>query len=104
MMVIVLFRSRLREPQDPRYGPMAERMLQLAEAMPGFRCFRSFRADDGERLSLIEFETEEQLAAWRDHPEHREAQRLGREAFYAEYRVQVVYPLREGRFALPATG
>lgn len=97
-MVIVVFRSRLREPLDPRYPALAERMQTLAEAMPGFRSFRSFSAADGERLSLIEFESEENLAAWREHPEHREAQRLGREVFYAEYHLQVLSPLRERSF------
>ena len=98
MVVVVLFRSRLREPLDPRYPAMAERMQKLAEAMPGFRSFRFFQAPDGERLSVIAFDSEEHLAAWRDHPEHREAQRLGREVFYAEYHIQVLSPLREGRF------
>jgi heme-degrading monooxygenase HmoA len=97
-MVVVLFYSRLREDAGPDYAPMAARMLQLARAMPGFRSFKSFAAPDGERLSVIEFESDEALRAWREHPEHREAQRRGRADFYAEYRLQSCTPLRESSF------
>lgn len=47
---------------------------------------------------IIEFESPELLQAWREHPEHREAQRLGRERFYEEYTLQVSEPARESRF------
>jgi heme-degrading monooxygenase HmoA len=102
-MVVVLFYSRLRDDAGPDYGPMAGRMLELARAMPGFRSFKSFAAPDGERLSVIEFESEETLRAWREHPEHREAQRRGRVDFYSEYRLQSCQPLRESRFQKEAT-
>jgi heme-degrading monooxygenase HmoA len=97
-MVVVLFYSRLRDDAGPDYGPLAGRMLELARAMPGFRSFKHFAAPDGERLSVIEFESEEALRAWREHPEHREAQRRGRDEFYAEYQLQACQPLRESRF------
>ena len=97
-MVVVLFYSRLRDDAGPDYAPLAGRMLELARAMPGFRSFKSFSAPDGERLSVIEFESEATLRAWREHPEHREAQRRGRADFYAEYRLQSCQPLRESRF------
>ena len=64
---------------------MAARVRSLAEAMPGFISFKSFSAEDGERVSIIEFESEETLRAWREHPEHRQAQALGRDSFYSEY-------------------
>jgi hypothetical protein len=43
-------------------------------------------AADGDGLAVVEFESHETAAAWRAHPEHREAQRLGRERWFAEYR------------------
>ena len=73
-------------------------MFELARSMPGFVSYKVFASDDGERASLIEFETSEQLRAWREHPEHREAQRLGRERFYTSYTLQVAEPERESRF------
>jgi heme-degrading monooxygenase HmoA len=77
---------------------MAEQMLELARSMPGFLDFKAYRAEDGERVSLIEFASLEELEAWREHPEHLKAQRAGREQFYSEYRLQVCEPLRAYRF------
>lgn len=47
--------------------------------MPGFVSYSSSTSADGEDVAVIEFESHETVAAWREHPEHREAQRLGRE-------------------------
>ena len=68
---------------------MAARMHDLAQHMPGFISIKTFTAPDGERVSLVEFDSEAAHQAWRKHPEHREAQRLGREKFYSEFRIQV---------------
>jgi heme-degrading monooxygenase HmoA len=97
-MVVVLFRSRLRDDCPPSYGPLAERMVELAQAMPGFVSFRHYAADDGERISVIEFESDAHVKAWREHVEHREAQRRGRDEFYAWYRIQVCTQDREATF------
>jgi heme-degrading monooxygenase HmoA len=49
-------------------------------------------------VSVIEFESEEALRAWREHPEHRKAQELGRVAFYAELQIQVCSVTRQYEF------
>jgi heme-degrading monooxygenase HmoA len=97
-MVVVVFRSRLRKEALEEFTPTAQRMLELASAMPGFVSYKVFASEDGERLSLIEFDSEEHEQAWRDHPEHRAAQRLGRERFYEEYRLQVCRTVRDYGF------
>jgi heme-degrading monooxygenase HmoA len=97
-MIVALFRSRLRSGQNEEYRAVATRMLELARAMPGFVNFKSFSAEDGERVSLVEFESIATLEAWRDHPEHLEAQRAGRERFYSEYRLQVCELVRDYGF------
>jgi heme-degrading monooxygenase HmoA len=40
--------------------------------MPGYITHKGYVAEDGERVSIHYWETEEQLRAFRDHPEHRE--------------------------------
>jgi len=57
--------------------------------MPGFVDFKTFMGDDGERVSIVQFDSLEHHNAWRDDPEHRSAQRRGRDEFYAEYRIVV---------------
>jgi heme-degrading monooxygenase HmoA len=98
-VVTTLFRSRLRPEAREEYERWAQRMNELAAAMPGFVSIKTFAADDGERISIIEFESEADHGAWRDHPEHREAQRLGRERFYAEFQIQICAPVRRYGFS-----
>jgi heme-degrading monooxygenase HmoA len=73
-------------------------MLALAGQMPGFRSIKTFTALDGERVSIIEFESLETVRAWRDHPEHRRAQQMGRDQFYSTYRIQVCSLIRQPEF------
>jgi heme-degrading monooxygenase HmoA len=88
-MIITIFRSRLRPENQEAYQQMAARMHELAQGMPGFLSLKTFTAQDGERVSIVEFESEETHNAWRANPEHMKAQRLGRELFYSEFQIQV---------------
>ena len=54
---------------------------------------------DRERVSIIEFESHEHLLAWRHHPDHSQAQLLGRERFYSEYHPQIWDPVRPYSFS-----
>lgn len=98
---MTIFRSRLREPA-PGYEPVAEHTLELARSMPGFVDFKSFEAPDGERVSIITFDSPEAQRAWREHPEHREAQQRGRAEFYEWYRIEVCRVLDRREFPPPA--
>lgn len=97
-MVVVVFRSRLRPEHAEEFHALAAQMLELARSMPGFISYSSFRSEDDERCSIIEFESHEHLRAWREHPEHRAAQQTGRERFYEEYTLQVTEPVRDSHF------
>jgi heme-degrading monooxygenase HmoA len=97
-VVVVIFRSRLRDDAAPGYGETADRMLELARAVPGFVSFRHYGAPDGERCSVIEFASDDAVRAWRDHPEHRAAQQRGRSDWYAAYRLQTCEQVRETAF------
>ncbi len=97
-MVLTVFRSRLRPEHAAEFQALAETMLKLAESMPGFISYKSYASEDGERCSIIEFESPEQLRTWREHPQHRQAQQLGCERFYAEYSLHVCEQTRESRF------
>jgi heme-degrading monooxygenase HmoA len=100
-VVIVIFRSRLREEHREEYRLVASLMLELAKSMAGFLSFKSFSSDDGERISMVKFDTLEHLQAWRDHPEHKKAQALGREKFYSQYHIQVCELLYQRDFNSP---
>ena len=98
-MPLTVFRSRLREEALDEYAEWAARMTALARSMPGYVSHKTFTAEDGERVTLVEFESEDTHQAWARHPEHREAQRKGRDTFYEEYRIQICDVVRESSFA-----
>jgi heme-degrading monooxygenase HmoA len=96
--IVTVFRSTLRPDAAEEYELVSERMVGLARAMPGFVDYKTFEAGDGERVTIVTFATADEHRAWRDHPEHRHAQRLGRERFYDSYAIQVCTCTTEHRF------
>ena len=101
-MTVVVFRSRIHPEYAEEFQRLADRMLELCQTMPGFISYKVYRNEDGERVSIHEWETADQLRAWRNHPEHREAQRLGRERYYQEFTSYVADTPRESRFPGPS--
>ena len=97
-MMVTVFRSRVRKEYAEEYMKMAAKMSELAASMPGYVSHKGFTAEDGERVTIVEFESEETQRAWAQLPAHREAQRLGRERFYAEFKIQVCKLIRENAF------
>ena len=97
-MIITVFRSRLMPGVREEYIALVDRMVELAETMPGYISHKGFFAEDGERVTVVEFEHEEGMRAWRMHPEHRAAQKKAREIYYSEYSIQVCNLVRESRF------
>jgi heme-degrading monooxygenase HmoA len=97
-MIVVVFRARARKDPGEDSARLGERMEQIVNAMPGFISARSYSAADGEELTVVEFESEETLAAWRDHPEHKAAQQAGRDWFFESYRIQVCSLIRDASF------
>ena len=87
-MVLMVFRSRLRLEAQAEYGELAPHM-SLARSMPGYKSNKVFVAEDGERLTLFEFEDNAIQFDWANHLEHRVAQKGGRATFYSEYSLQI---------------
>jgi heme-degrading monooxygenase HmoA/ketosteroid isomerase-like protein len=94
---LIVFRSRLRDGVGDTYGPHAEQISDLARESPGFVSESNFAAEDGERLTLVEWESEH-LDAWREHPTHAAAQHAGHTRYYAEYQLDVCEPVRRSRY------
>ena len=98
MSYVIVFRSRLRPGVEAEYGRRGEEIYALAAQMPGLISARDYAAEDGERVAIVEFDTEEHLLAWRDHAEHRRVQAQGRESFYASYSIQICRVERASTF------
>lgn len=101
-MIMAVFRARLREEARDEYGEWAKRMSSIAKTMPGYISHKLFVADDGERVTIVEFESEEALKAWSVHPEHIEAKKMGRSDFYLEYHSHLCSVMRSSSFMRPS--
>jgi len=96
-MVIIVFRARVTPGVEEEIATVGARMYELASSMPGFISYKDFLAEDGESASIIEFETLEHVTAWREHPEHKEAQALGRSKFFEDFTIHVCDIIRTAR-------
>ena len=98
-MAVVVFRNRMAPDHDSvAYAARVAEIYGYAAKMPGFRSIKDFAAEDGERVAVIEFDTEAQVRAWGAHAEHRKAQQEGRDVWFSEYTLQVCEVVRESRF------
>ena len=84
--VAVIFTNVQTEELDG-YAEMAERMETLAAEQPGYLGFESARSGLG--IAVSYWATDADARAWKQVVDHAEAQRLGREQWYASYRVRV---------------
>ncbi len=103
MEAIAIFRGYFRDDLNHDELEMFEnRMMELGTAMPGFIEVKEFKAEDGENMMLVTFESREHMKAWRDHTEHKKVQQHGREDFFSEYNVKVCsilnnYTFKDGK-------
>jgi len=97
-MIVTVFRSRLMPGLKDEYIALVERMTELAASMPGYISHKGYTAEDGERCTIVEFESEDAQRGWRMHPEHREAQKKGRDIYYETYSLQICELKREAKF------
>ena len=88
-MLVILFRSRLTEEAGDDYQDMAAEMRAYAKTQPGYIDFKSYEAEDGERISVVKWKDRETLEAWRQNARHREAKKSGRERWYASYDIEI---------------
>jgi len=88
-MIVTVFRSRLAPGVQAEYGPLAGQLSQSVKSVAGYVSHKGFVAEDGERVTIVEFETEEALQQWRLHAGHLEAKRLGFTKFFSAFQYQI---------------
>jgi len=101
--VAVIF-TNLQSDDVEGYGEVADRMEALAAEQPGYLGFETARTPEGTGISVSYWVDADAAQAWKAVAEHAEAQRLGRERWYAAYRVRVATVEREyGAGSTPRT-
>jgi heme-degrading monooxygenase HmoA len=82
----VIFSNHLTSEHDG-YDEAAKRMMEMASEQPGFLGAESVR--DGLGITVSYWESLDAIDNWKRNAEHREAQKLGREQWYATFKIRV---------------
>ena len=86
-MFVVIFRAQARD-LDADYAATATLLRELA--LTRFGCIEFCAATEGDQeIALSYWPDEASIHAWKQQADHLMAQRLGRERWYASYRVEV---------------
>ena len=92
-MYAVIFRAEINEI-DESYSKMASRARDLA--INKYGCVDFTAVTEGKQeIAISYWTTKEQISAWKNDPEHKQAQELGRSKWYKSYSVQVVEIIRK---------
>ncbi|MDZ4779854.1 MAG: antibiotic biosynthesis monooxygenase [Planctomycetia bacterium] len=99
----VIFSSQRTVVDAAGYATMAGEMDRLARLQPGFLGIESTRGADGFGITISYWDSEAAIRNWGRHVEHLVAQDLGREKWYATYRLRVAKIERERQFKASAS-
>lgn len=103
-MIVIAFRSKLTATAGDDYSQMAQAMAAHARTFDGFIEMKAYKAEDGERLTMVWWKDEETLRVWATDARHRAAQALGRQKWYEYYKIEVAQIIRTNAFERPPVG
>ena len=92
-MIVVIFHADIREPDD-EYLHTAATIRKLAKDKYACLKFTSVMEENLE-ISISYWPDEQAVKDWKQDPEHLNAQALGKNKWYKNYRVEVLSMLRE---------
>jgi len=85
----VIFSSQRTATGDAEYAATAARMFELVQGQPGFLGAESTRGADGFGITVAYFDSEENIARWRQHAEHAAARARGKREWYAHVELRI---------------
>jgi heme-degrading monooxygenase HmoA len=96
-VIAVIFELEPRPGAEARYFELAAALKPALEAVDGFISVERFESvtRPGHFVSLSFWRDEDAVRAWRCQATHRNAQREGRDAVFADYRLRVATVLRD---------
>lgn len=97
-MIVILFRSKLTGAAGQDYAEMNAFLAEYVKSQPGFVAVKSFKAEDGERLTVVWWRDRESLEQWRQDMRHVEAKKLGRQKWYEYYKIEIAEVFRQSEF------
>lgn len=100
-MIAVIFEVEIAAGAQQHYLTLAQDLSAHLQTMDGFISIERFsslnKAENQAQklLSLSFWRDEVAVAAWRNLPEHRQAQALGREGIFSDYRLRIAEVTRD---------
>lgn len=90
-MIAMIFEYWLNEDYLTDYTTQAKTLHQLVNTIDGFISIERYRSesDPNKILALGFFRDEDAVREWRNLPEHRQAQVLGRQQYFEDYRLRM---------------
>jgi len=79
--------SSLRTEEDNGYEEMSAKMIEEVEKQPGFLGFETAREIIG--ITVSYWKDQESIRKWKNHLEHRVAQKKGKSEWYSHYIVRI---------------
>ncbi len=92
-MYAVIFKATVAELDD-EYSHMAARLKDLAFKKYGCREFVSV-TEGNEEIAISYWDTEQQILDWKNDPEHRRAQTMGRRKWYRSFSIDICEVVRK---------
>lgn len=94
-MIAVIF--EVIPAERDRYLDIAAQLRPQLDGIDGFISIERFESlsQPGKVLSLSFWRDEEAVAAWRNTPEHRSAQAIGRTEVFRDYRLRIADVVRD---------
>jgi heme-degrading monooxygenase HmoA len=85
----VIFSSRRNGRGEEDYAAAADRMFELVQQQPGFLGAEHARDGDGFGITVAYFDSEANIARWRNHADHAATRARGRREWYEHFEVRV---------------
>ena len=92
-MYAVIFKATVAELDD-EYLHTAQRLKALAFDKYGCQDFVSV-TEGNEEIAISYWDTEQQIRDWKNDPEHRLAQRMGRDKWYRSFSIEICEVIRK---------
>ena len=90
--------SSVRSSDQEGYDEMDVQTFKAVEEISGYLGAESYASNDGKHVTIAYFRTENDIAEWRHHSLHQQAQKLGKEKWYEHYRIRICRVERDYEF------
>ena len=95
----VIFSSIRTTEADHLYASTAKDIFSLAAKQPGYLGYETARDSTRHGITVIYWDSLENIKRWKTDAEHLVVQKMGRDIFYKEYHVRIAKVEREYRWS-----